>query len=303
MYAIGIDVGGTDIKVLVVDESGEILDRATTLSFDGTIGEDGEPLWKSSVRNFVEEAQRKQGVRPASIGVAAPGLVAEDKRSIALMPGRLDGLVGLDWTTFLQFDHVVPVLNDAQAALFGERWRGAAADYLHAILLTLGTGVGGAILTDGWVMHGALGRAGHFGHVSVEESAEQSIVGAPGALELAIGNCTIRERSGGRFASTLALVEAHRAGDSFATAVWTKSVRTLARAIASFINILDPEAVIIGGGIARAASDLFELLGAELDTIEWRPYGRRVQIVPAALGEWAGALGAARHAFAYDAYF
>ena len=190
----------------------------------------------------------------------------------------------------------VPVLNDAHAALLGEVWQGAAKGARDAILLTLGTGVGGAILSDGRLLKGSFGRAGHLGHVSVTEGTERSIFGMPGSLEAAFGNYTVPARSNGRFASTRALVEAHCAGDAEATAVWQKSLRTLARAIASFINILDPEIVIIGGGITKAGPILFEPLAGYLDDIEWRPAGRRVSVVPARLGEWAGAYGAAWNA-------
>jgi glucokinase len=317
-YAIGIDLGGTDVKVIAADENGEILERHSTLSwgvlppaFKAPQPRAGVPeletVWQKSIRRTVAQYEQKQGTAAAAIGVAAPGLVAPDGRSIAILPGRLEGLVGLDWTAFLQREEMVPVLNDAQAALVGEAWRGAAASFRHVILLTLGTGVGGAIMADGKLLRGAIGRAGHFGHVSISESPETSIAGTPGALELAIGNCTIIERGGFSLAhgglnypSTLALIKAHRAGDARATEIWSISVRALGRALVGFINILDPEAIIIGGGIARAADDLFRLLAEELDKFEWRPGGHRVQILPAALGEWAGALGAAKAAFDHD---
>ena len=113
---------------------------------------------------------------------------------------------------------------------------------------------------------------------------------------MAIGNCTIGERTRGRFSTTHELVAAHLAGDADATAVWLRSVRTLACAIASFVNILDPEAAIIGGGIARAGAALFQPLQQFVDEVEWRPGGQRVKILPAQLGEFAGAFGAAWHA-------
>jgi glucokinase len=112
-----------------------------------------------------------------------------------------------------------------------------------------------------------------------------------------IGECTVRERTGGRYASTAALVAAHLAGDADATKIWRRSIYALACAVASAINVIDPEIVVIGGGIANAGDALFHPLTAELDRVEWRPAGHRVPIVPAALGEWAGALGAARNAF------
>jgi glucokinase len=88
-------------------------------------------------------------------------------------------------------------------------------------------------------------------------------------------------------------VEAHLACDAEATKIWLRSVYELACAVASFINILDPEVVILGGGIAQAGEALFEPLGRYLDRVEWRPGGHRARLLPAALGDLAGAMGAA----------
>jgi glucokinase len=93
------------------------------------------------------------------------------------------------------------------------------------------------------------------------------------------------------------LIDAHRAGDAEATRFWFASIHTLACALGSFINILDPEAIIIGGGIARAGSALFEPLAQELQNLEWKPLPQCVEILPAQLGEWAGAIGVAGQAF------
>jgi glucokinase len=211
------------------------------------------------------------------------------------MQGRMTGVQGFDWTQQLERRRTVPVLNDAQAAVLGEAWRGAAAGTRNVVLLTLGTGVGGGALVDGRLLRGHLGRAGHLGHISLDAEGALDIVGTPGSLEEAIGDCTVAQRSGGRFTSTALLLDAHRAGDPTATAVWSRSVERLAVGIASLINVLDPEVVVIGGGIARAGDDLFRPLAAHLDRVEWRPLGAGVAIVPAALGELAGAFGAAYH--------
>jgi len=110
------------------------------------------------------------------------------------------------------------------------------------------------------------------------------------------GNHNIRERTAGRFDSTHALGDAHLAGDAEASKMWLHSVRALGCAIGSFINILDPEAVILGGGIARSGPPLFEPLRQVLDEVEWRPTAAAVKILPAKLGELAGAYGAAHNA-------
>jgi glucokinase len=186
------------------------------------------------------------------------------------------------------------VANDAHSALAGEAWMGAARGLQNAILLTLGTGVGGAILADGKILSGHLGRAGHLGHTCLDVHGPPSIVGTPGALEDFIGNHNIAARTAGRFSTTHELIAAYQAGEPEAVAIWLASIHALACAIASFVNILDPEAVIIGGGIAQAGDALFTPLRAELDKIEWRPGGRAVKVLPAGLGDFAGAIGAAR---------
>jgi glucokinase len=288
MTAIGIDLGGTQIKGVVVDEAGAVLRRELRAT-----GDDGSAAkaFAHAVRALADDLGRD-----LPLGISAPGLAARDGRSIASLPHRLHGLEGLDWTSFLERTQPVPVANDAHSALAGEAWLGAARGFRDAILLTLGTGVGGAILSDGRILRGHLGRAGHLGHTCLDLHGPPSIVGTPGALECLIGNYNIRERTGGRFATTYALLEAYRTGDEKACAIWSASIRALACAIASFVNILDPEAVILGGGIAQSGDALFTPLRAELATLEWRPGGHAVQLLPAALGHWAGAIGAAHSA-------
>ena len=141
---MGIDLGGSSVKAVVVTPEGDLLEEAkapfsTARSMD----------WGETIRELVQALEERLGGPVRHIGLSAPGLAAPNGRSIAFMPGRLEGLVGLDWTDYLQAAHPVPVLNDAQAALLGEAWLGAATDFTNVILLTLGTGVGGACRTMG----------------------------------------------------------------------------------------------------------------------------------------------------------
>lgn len=288
-WAAGIDLGGTRLKAVAVGADGRVLARVERPSGSGTAPAD----WVAGIVAARAEFVAAIGAPPAAIGVCAPGLAAADGRSIAHLPARLAGLEGLDWGRALGWPETVPVLNDAHAALLGEVWAGAARGRRHVVMITLGTGIGGAVLSDGRLLRGAIGRAGHIGHLCLDPEGPPSITGMPGAIEVLAGDCTVASRSGGRFADTAALVAAYRAGDAQATQVWLKSIRALGCAIGSCINLFDPEVVVLGGGIARAGDALFAPLARELDRVEWRPGGHRVPVVPAELGEWAGGIGAA----------
>lgn len=290
-YAVGFDLGGTNIKAVAVTANGTLLEKASCPT------EDNESAgWAEKVRAQLHIIEERVGENASWVGLAAPGLAAVDGRSIARISSRLHRIQGLDWTNYLGFERKIPVLNDAQAALLGEVWQGAAVGRRQAIMLTLGTGVGGAILVNGKLMKGFTGKAGEIGHISLDVDGQPDSTGIPGSLEDAIGNSTLLARSKGHFTSTRKLVEAYLSGEEAATEVWLRSVYKLSCAIASLINILDPEVVIIGGGIARAGDALFAPTHRFMRKLEWRPYNRPVPIIPAKLGELSGALGAAYNA-------
>ncbi|HEV8544626.1 MAG TPA: ROK family protein, partial [Verrucomicrobiae bacterium] len=163
-------------------------------------------------------------------------------------------------------------------------------------MLTLGTGVGGAAIVDGRLLEGHIGRAGHLGHNCLDMDAPPDITGIPGSVEFFVGNYNIQERTEGKFPTTHALIEAFNRGDGDATEIWMCSIKALACTISTYINVLDPEAVIIGGGVARAGKALFDPLERALRPIEWQPGGHSVKLIPAELGEFAGAIGSARNA-------
>jgi glucokinase len=288
MIAIGLDLGGTNIKGLAVSASGRVLAEkmSSTESTDSR-------SWVKNVDKVLADLRSAVAETVSVIGLAAPGLAAADHRSIAFMPERLPGLENLDWQTHFCVSSAVPVLNDAHAALLGEVWRGAARRCRNVVLLTLGTGVGGAAIVDGHLLRGHIGRAGHFGHLSLNPEGRPDITGTPGSLEDAIGDSTLFLRSAGRFSSTRDLVAAARKRDKDAGKIWLTSVRALAAGIASLINALDPQVVILSGGITNAGSALFRPLARFLDQFEWRPGGARAGIVRARLGDRAGAFGAA----------
>ncbi|HEY0009207.1 MAG TPA: ROK family protein, partial [Tepidisphaeraceae bacterium] len=286
---IGIDIGGTQTKAVCCSESGAVLARVSHETGDAF------NAWRDVMHDVVRTFENEQG--PADcVGVSCPGIGRPDGSGISWMIGRMEGVVNFDFTAHLNRKQRVPVLNDALAALLGEAWTGAARGVEDAILFTLGTGVGGAILSGGKLVKGYSGRAGHLGHLTVDADGPLDICNTPGSIEHAIGNYSLADRTGGRFTSTAELVK-DVANDTEAHAVWRRSVRHFAAAIASVINVVDPQRVIVGGGMIAAGPMLFDLLAKELARVEWRPLGVGVEVVPAQLGEWAGAIGAARNAF------
>jgi glucokinase len=288
-FAIGIDLGGTRIKGIALDAEGNTLHKLYLPTYDG----DGA-IWKNAVAETVNELLRKVNGNNSVIGISAPGLPSDDNTVIAFMPGRMQGLENFLWNKFLQ--RPTYVLNDAVAALMAETTFGAAKNKKHVVMLTLGTGVGGAILIDGKPYLGAFSKAGHIGHMVINDMGDCDVTGMPGSLEECIGNCTIEKRSKGKFASTHEMLIACNDGDAFAKEIWLKSVRQLAIGLASVTNILSPEMIVLGGGIAEAGDILFEPLINYMTEFEWRAGGNKVEIVKAVHGDLAGTIGAASFA-------
>jgi glucokinase len=287
--SIGIDLGGTRIKALAIDADGNVLHENYQPTNDGN-----GMVWKQAVANAVKELQTILKTDKINIGLSAPGLPTGENTCIACMPGRMQGLENFNWSSFL--NRPTFVLNDAVAAIMGEAKFGAAKNKKNVVMLTLGTGVGGAILIDGKPYQGAMNKAGHIGHMVINDEGDCDVTGMPGSLEDCIGNCTIGKRSKGKFMSTHEMVEAYKNGDAFAKEVWLKSVRQLGIGLASMANILSPEVIVLGGGITQAGDDLFLPLNEFMKQFEWQPTGDTTEIVKATYGDMAGAIGAASFA-------
>ncbi|HNV30365.1 MAG TPA: ROK family protein [Cyclobacteriaceae bacterium] len=283
--SIGIDLGCTHIKAILVRKDGTVLKEHRE-----DTEEHNDQHWKNAVDRIIKEFKSENQIN--AIGLSAPGLANATNTCIEFMPGRLPGLENFNWSDFTG-DRIY-VLNDAHAALMAEANFGVAKNLKHVVMLTLGTGVGGGILIDGNLYQGVGQMAGHLGHVTVDATnSVKDVTNMPGSLEDAIGNLTIKERTKGKFETTWDLVKAYEAKDSFATEVWLSSIRKLAVSIASFINVLSPELVIIGGGISKAEDLLLKPLNDYLNQFEWRPGGKHTPIRLAHFSDLAGALGAA----------
>jgi glucokinase len=291
--AIGIDLGGTNIKGVLLNSAGEVLYRGRR----STLGENGqEGQWQQVVYDMVQELKANSDEQVAAIGIAAPGLPNDTNTAIRLMPGRLAGLENLVWSEWLGEQQVL-VLNDAHAALLAETQFGVAKGEQNVVLLTLGTGVGGGILINGQLYQGNFQMAGHLGHLTLDADREElDITGMPGSLEDAIGNATVARRSFGRYSSTYALLEAYHQGDAFATYVWLNSVRKLAVGLCSLCNLLSPDLIVLGGGITKAGEALYRPLADFMDVYAWKGVGKQTPIRQACHGDMAGAIGAASFA-------
>jgi glucokinase len=288
--AIGIDLGGTNVKGILLNEKGEVLLKHYIPTSD-----EGDERWRVNVLEMVNFLKAKSQNQVETIGLSAPGLANAENSCIAHLPNRLLGLENFVWADYFGIQTVV--LNDAHAALMAEAKFGAVRGYKNAILLTLGTGVGGGILINGELYQGLSQMAGHLGHISINISDdERSILGIPGSLEYALGNYSIEKRSMGKFKSTHELLKAYSENDSYATWLWLDAVRKLAIAMASLINVFSPEIIVLSGGITLAGNLLFEPLQTFIDLYEFRPKGKKTKIEKAHFDDLSGAIGAAAFA-------
>jgi glucokinase len=292
-YFLGIDIGGTQIKAVILDHKGEVLERWKTPT--GT--HSGKSiLWQDQIKQIAftkSNELSRANTQPLGIGISAPGLVNEQNAKIMHMPDRLKGIEQFDFSQELNCK--TWVINDGHAACLAEY----ESYYKHQgvsqmIMLTLGTGVGGATIINGEIHQGQLQRAGHFGHMTVNHLGKPTMTNMVGSLEYAIGNFSVQERTMRKFSSTKALLDAYQKGDSLASYWWLSSVQQLATALASLINILSPECIVLGGGIAAGAQELLmEPLNQFMSLYEWRPNKKKTPINPARFETYSGAIGAA----------
>lgn len=302
--AVGLDVGGTKILAVRVARDGGVLARSRVPSR----AEDEE----ATVAGMVEAARAVLSPDVVAVGVGAAGLVD-------VANGRLLSAPNLAWTDLPVAERIGSALglpcqldNDGNVAAYGEFRLGAGRGYRHLLLVSVGTGIGGGIVTDGRLYRGAHGFAAEIGHIVVEPGGPPCGCGnlgcweqvASGSTIARLGRQAVAEDPGsvlGRLAGGdpsaargEMVTQAARAGDPAATGILERVGRRLGTGIAGLVNVLDPQVVVVGGG-ASAAGDL--LLGparaAYREAVEDAERRPNVPIVPAELGSSAGAVGAA----------
>lgn len=283
MRYIGIDVGGTKCLGVAIDETGSVVDELR------------RPTPPAS-ELIAHLQQMCHHLGPSSaIGIGVPGLITPD--GVIRASPNLNGAFNIEVGPQLrqQLGGVVTVENDATMAAFGE-WRGgAAAHAADALIVTLGTGIGGGIVMGGELQRGAHGFAGEIGHMTVERDGASCPCGRRGCWERYASGSALSMLSDGL--SGEEVFQQFAAGDERATRVIEKFIDWIALGLASLTNICDPDVIVLGGGVISSLDSHFDMVTertkAALYSAEWRAHPR---IVPASLGEHAGAIGAAHFA-------
>ncbi len=286
---IGVDLGGTNIKLGRYTRAGECLAALKIATPQPSFP---DPVIAEIVAAIRELDPQREAI---ALGIGTPG-PADVKGRIAKLAINLPGWVDVPLADRLEalIDLPTTVGNDANCAGLGEAWLGAGRHFQNWILLTLGTGVGGAIFINGELFVGHNGTAGELGLVTVDLNGSPCKSGNHGSLEQHVSAQAIRRRTG---LEPREMADKAAAGDREAIAFWQQYGRELATGITSTVYVLAPEAVIIGGGLC-AASDLFlPTLKTEVER-RVKPTSREgLQIAIAELGNQAGMAGAARLAW------
>lgn len=292
---IGVDVGGTKILAAVVSREGSLeaqLERPTDVSSQEAL---------LTMLDAVVDELRSGNPGVAALGFGLPSRI-DQRRGRAVASVNVP-LTGVDFRDRMRERHGLPVGidNDANAATIAEWHSGAARGARHVVMLTLGTGVGGGLILDGKPYRGANGGGAELGHIVLELDGPPCRCGGRGHLEsFATGvaaDRVARERIGPE-SNAHDLVRRGKAGEPEAVAALAGIGRYVGAGIASFVNALEPEVIVIGGGFGEAAGDL--LLGPARDVLAQdglTPSRENVRIVKARLGTDAGVIGAGMIAF------
>jgi len=310
VYAVGVDVGGTNIKAGVCDGEGRVLSKLS-ITTEGQRGPEG-------VLDRIAEAARAAAERAGfrltdvqAVGVGAPGTMDFEAGVVTIapnLPGWRD--VRLQEGVARRLGVTTVIENDANAAAFGEYWAGAGADADPMVLFTLGTGVGGGIVIGGELLHGASGSAAELGHLIIQFGGRQCGCGNRGCLE-AYASATamvarFREAVQGGAESSLAetvrsggeitaegIHTAAVAGDELSGKILTETGVLLGYGVVSIVHAVNPQRVVLSGGMIGAGEMLMEPVRRTVKEMAFPQAQKRLEVVFARLGGDAGFIGAA----------
>lgn len=313
-YIIGVDLGGTNIVVGAMRADGATRHAMHSVPTRADEGSDAVVARiAAAVERTITETCAETGATRADllgVGIGSPGPLDRETGVVIFTPN-------LGWRDFPLRDRVSAAVdlpatldNDANCATLGEWWVGAARGARHVIGLTIGTGIGGGIILNGQLFHGASDAAGELGHTSIDATGRRCGCGNYGCLEAYASGPAIAERArealaGGETSMLPTMVdgdltritaatvyEAEQRGDVVAGHVVRDTAKFLGIGVANFLNIFNPEVVVLAGGVTQAGDALFEPLRAEVRRRAFAPAVEACRIVPGTLDGNAGVIGA-----------
>ncbi len=313
MKCIGIDIGGTFIKAGVVDNKGNIIKKEQI----PTRGEEGKrEVVLSQIENAIDfcfKGEDKKEIK--GIGIGTPGLV--DNNGIVYEAPNLPGWDNLPLREIIEKKYNIKTIveNDVNTIAWGEYLFGAGKGSNTMICITLGTGVGGGIVKDGKLLRGGKYSAIEIGHITIDYKGPKCKCGNYGCIERFVGRDYIVERAvkainEGKKTKILELVDgkienitpkiisqAYKEGDEVAKNIWIEVGVCIGAMFTSLVNLLNPDVIVIGGGISQAGEILFETIRNTIRERAMKKLSENVKVVPAGLGTDSGIVAAASLVF------
>jgi glucokinase len=309
MAYVGIDLGGTQLRVAVADERG----RLRTVVRRATEAARGRQHVIKRIVAAVKEALEEDGTqarRVRSLGIGLPGPV-DPGAGLVISPGNLPGFRDVPLNRILTRATGIPSFlhHDAHLAALGEHRRGAARGASELIYVTVSTGIGAGLLLRGELYAGAHGIAGEVGHIVVQKDGPLCTCGNRGCVE-AISSGTGIARAARESAPITPVSALHgllnpgaedvvlaaRAGDELASAILETAGTYLGIAMGTLINLFNPQLIVLGGSVLRAGAPLLRPMRRSLTSSSWKASRRGLRIVPPSLGDDAGLIGAVEYA-------
>jgi glucokinase len=313
-YIVGVDLGGTNIATgaLPIDGSAVLaLGSRLTRAELGDVAVADRIV--EAIEDVIADVMKETGAARSDflgVGLGAPGPLDREKGIVIVAPN-------LGWRNFPLRDRIASAVNlpatldnDANCATVGEWWCGAARGGRNVVGLTIGTGIGGGLILNGDLYHGSSDVAGEIGHTTIDSTGRRCKCGNYGCLEAYASGPAIAERArealagdedsmlprmvGGDLQKITArtVYDASLRGDETAREVVRETARFLGTGLANLLNIVNPDVVVLAGGVTEAGDALFEPLRAEVKRRAFRPAVEACRIVPGILGGSAGVVGA-----------
>ena len=311
-YAIGVDLGGTNIKIGIVSQKGKLLEKISLSSK----AEGGPDKVVKQIRLGIKEILSKNKKKIRGIGIGSPG-VASIKKGTVENPPNFPGWTKVNLGNIIskEFNIDCHVENDANAAAIGEMIFGTGKRYNSFVMITLGTGVGGGIILNRKLYRGEIGAAGEIGHITINYEGPRCNCGSFGCIEAYVGNNYLISKVKADLTASpnpkilklvnndlnlltpLIINKAAEDGDTFAKSVISEMGEQIGSALASVSNLLDVSTFIIGGGVSGFGKPLFTAINRSLVGRVITSLGNRVKVLPAKLKNEAGIKGASALVF------